>query len=179
MNPLLHFMASSMEKPLYAAVTEGSVTAINEISETEEQEADSLEISAEMIHEGKKYIKKEAGRIVVQPPVDVLEDIDKRTVICRYKNMKSGWIDNPPLNVVIKIFGKILEYFTYYYRGLKFRILEFRFGEGEHSRLWVYMPIIDEEWSFLPLYMEKRCVQIKTGGVSIPSGGRFIFIYSR
>lgn len=106
---------------------------------------DTIEMSRNTIDESKKFVKKETGQIVVQPP----KDKDKQAVIYRCKNRKSGWIEYPPLNVVMKIFRKRLEYSTYYSRGLKFEPLEFRFSELEKK----------------PTVGGKGCVEIKICGV--------------
>lgn len=78
-----------MKRPTYAAVADGSETAISEISGTEELKINSIEMTIEIINEGEKYIKKEVGRIVVQHPVDVLEYTNRRTIIYRCKNTKN------------------------------------------------------------------------------------------
>lgn len=59
-----------------------------------------------MLGEGKTLIKWEEGRIVVQPPEDVMEYVNRRTVVFRGKSIKTGNIKNPPVKEVLPHFTK-------------------------------------------------------------------------
>lgn len=91
----------------------------------------------------------------------------KKTVSFRCKNIESGRILNPPLNEVLPPFSKSLEDTTYYSRGLKFGTIEFRFIDANTAYATSLTPVEIEKWILLPIYMDKRIVNIRIGCVTL------------
>lgn len=99
-RPLFLVMTFAAESQSYASVAERNNRKRTLVTKL-------IALSSNVLEESKKFIKKEGGRIVVQPPEDIVQDIkNKKDCFFRCKSVKSERIENPAMNKVLLSFSK-------------------------------------------------------------------------